>query len=523
LSYSRYDPRPRDDVVAIPRVWVTFALSLILHALALLYVLPHLPLLKQGDDAKGEVNGPLSVRLTARANDAPSPPPAPAREAPPLTATPPPRPAPRARPSPPVIAVAPRPAPLTPPVLAPPPPAPPAPAPAPIEGDMAAYVAARRRARGESGESAMAGSNDKSSADEDEKSRRDRLVAANLGNLQSQVFGNEPKNGGGTFQIRNMGYDSADFTFFGWNKDIKRRTFQVIEVRKGDNADINIAIVRKIIAIIREYEQGSGRFEQRDAALAAVGADADDGALPDGIAASSLTAWLRMRAPVAPNGWPSATLPPLGFMRRAGTGRIVRLDAGLVAQELGASSAFEMEQHLRREGLVDLPQRDVVIAQAVARQEPRDAKAGAISRPSTRKSTAAISQSTSLTRGVLGRQLGQPRLGGDPEARRAVGQRRRVAGGERALAAGAVERRRQPRQLFQRRVLARDRVAVANRRPGSPGRRRSRGPRRPLARWWLCSALASCSSRGRCCHSLAVISVCSPMLMPVVRLLMAGT
>ena len=39
---------------------------------------------------------------------------------------------------------------------------------------------------------------------------------------------------------------------------------------------------------------------------------------PEGIAASSFTAWLRIRAPVAPKGWPSATLPPFGFIRSRG-------------------------------------------------------------------------------------------------------------------------------------------------------------------------------------------------------------
>ena len=53
-----------------------------------------------------------------------------------------------------------------------------------------------------------------------------------------------------------MGYTSAEFTFFGWNKDIRRRTKQLIEVEKGANSDIRIAVVRRMIAIIREHESG---------------------------------------------------------------------------------------------------------------------------------------------------------------------------------------------------------------------------------------------------------------------------
>src|SRR3977135_1590828 len=40
--------------------------------------------------------------------------------------------------------------------------------------------------------------------------------------------------------------------------------------------------------------------------------------LPPGIAASSFTACERIRAPVAPNGWPSATEPPGGLRRSKG-------------------------------------------------------------------------------------------------------------------------------------------------------------------------------------------------------------
>jgi hypothetical protein len=258
---------------------VTFVLSLLLHGLALLLVVPNLPLAKKGGDGQGDTSGPLAVQLTPRKTPSPTPAPTPPREAPPPTvAPPPPRVAQRPRPTPPVITAAPRP-----PAVALPPPPPPvvaAPAPVPpppIEGDLQSYVEARRRARGETGEGVAPGSGDAAKAAADETARRDRLVAANMGQLQSSTFGNEAKNGGGTFQLRNLGYDSADFTFFGWNKDIKRRTFQVIEVRKGDAESINIAVVRKIISIIREHEQGDFRWESkrlgRDITLSARPAD----------------------------------------------------------------------------------------------------------------------------------------------------------------------------------------------------------------------------------------------------------
>ena len=49
-----------------------------------------------------------------------------------------------------------------------------------------------------------------------------------------------------------MDDSEADFWFIGWDKDIGRRAKQLINVRKGGNGDIRVAIVRRIISIIRD-------------------------------------------------------------------------------------------------------------------------------------------------------------------------------------------------------------------------------------------------------------------------------
>jgi hypothetical protein len=113
---------------------------------------------------------------------------------------------------------------------------------------LSAYIAARRRARGAPESSA-------GSPEEDDIARRDRIVAENLASVNSRNFGDAPKHSGGVFRILRIGFDDAEFAFYGWNKDIKRRANMRIEVRRsGDDADIRHAIVRKMIAIIREYE-----------------------------------------------------------------------------------------------------------------------------------------------------------------------------------------------------------------------------------------------------------------------------
>jgi outer membrane biosynthesis protein TonB len=257
------------------RFEIALVLSLALHGVAMWKWFPHEPLqLTPGDNPTQDPNQQLSLRIVPSQPATPQAPPQVMREAPPAPAPPPrpraavPRPIPR--PTPPVIAtpapapaIVPQPAAPTPPPVAVVP-APPAPPP-PVTGDLASYIEQRRRARGETG-------NAPANVDSD-SARRDRAIAQNLASLSQQTFGDVPQNGGGTFQIRRLDYDDAQFSFYGWSKEINKRTFQVIDVRKGSNENISIAVVRKIISIIREYEPGDFRWHSlrlsRDMTLSA--------------------------------------------------------------------------------------------------------------------------------------------------------------------------------------------------------------------------------------------------------------
>ena len=88
-------------------------------------------------------------------------------------------------------------------------------------------------------------------AEETELERRNRIVASNLGLDRTPSFGRDPRNAGGIFQITELHYDDAQFYFYGFDKDINRNARQLIEVRRGSNSDIRIAVVRKMIEIIR--------------------------------------------------------------------------------------------------------------------------------------------------------------------------------------------------------------------------------------------------------------------------------
>ena len=255
-------PRWRTRVRRDRRIATTVALSLLLHALVLWRVAPPL-----AEFALGDKDLAPGTPLVARMQEAPTVP-VPESTAPPPRASAPAPAAPAPAPRPPVVArAAPE---LSPPVMTSPVPSVPAPLsvpelPPPLQPperelrtaplarqyqDLSAYVAAQRQARGEPAEGFTAPA---TARGDDERARRDRALARNLASLNATP--GEAKNTGGIFQITRLGYNDAEFTFFGWHREIKRRATQRIEVRRGTEPDIRIAVVRKMIAIIREYEQ----------------------------------------------------------------------------------------------------------------------------------------------------------------------------------------------------------------------------------------------------------------------------
>jgi hypothetical protein len=249
------DFRTEYDRISIPTIWVAFAVSVLLHALLLWGGwLPDLDLRLSGETERIGPTGPLVVRLQPPPQPAPSPPPSPAIRVPRLeapAAKPAPAPAPRATPSPP-----PRPPELAlnrpVPDAAPPRPAPSTTPPAPA-GDLSSYIEARRRARGENPPPQVASAAPPAPRrPQTEAERIEQAMAANLGLDRAPTYDAGREAVGGIFQIERLGVEDAEFLFFGWNPDIRRNTQQRIEVRRGSNADIRIAVVRRMIELIRE-------------------------------------------------------------------------------------------------------------------------------------------------------------------------------------------------------------------------------------------------------------------------------
>lgn len=133
-------------------------------------------------------------------------------------------------------------------VAAEPPPAPPpatpatpaAPAPLPGE-DMAAYIARRKAERG---------------ATPSEPSEDEIRMAKIRRNLQ-------PEGTSGVFEITSRGMTTAQFSFRGWNNHGSNTHSQLINVEVGGDGDIEHAIVRRMIALIRQYYTGDFNWESQ--------------------------------------------------------------------------------------------------------------------------------------------------------------------------------------------------------------------------------------------------------------------
>jgi hypothetical protein len=211
-----------------------FAFSLMVHLLVLFAIPPRTS--PTGDDSPAS-KGPLAVQLQRRSATTPS-----AAAAPVL----PPKPRKAAAPS--VIAVT---RPTTEPAVAPPKVVESAPTQeAPV--DLQAYIAAARAKRRASG---IAGSSDA------EEGAQNRSGSADGEAQMATVMRNLRPGTNGVFQIMNMSASRAAFSFRGWSGDALNSRREYISVEIGNNGSIELAIVRRMIELIRHYYQGNFNWE----------------------------------------------------------------------------------------------------------------------------------------------------------------------------------------------------------------------------------------------------------------------
>lgn len=256
-SFDGQAPPPQYDRITIRAITVAIALSLFVHFA--LFVLPIFDKINQEMKAPADDIGPLSVTIAASKPLPPAPQQKqePAVEQPKPTPPTPQKQASRSKPTPPrpqsQIAVnnGSRPPFVVPPPVNPQPATPEAqPTPQPIQPtqeDFTEILAARQRAR----RAANGGAPDEVVESDDE--RANRIAKANvLGQQRSASPGEDPDQAGGIFELKHTGINEAEFVFNGWNRTFRRSLGQTFEVKQGSNPDIRIAVIRQMIAVIRE-------------------------------------------------------------------------------------------------------------------------------------------------------------------------------------------------------------------------------------------------------------------------------
>jgi type IV secretory pathway VirB10-like protein len=126
--------------------------------------------------------------------------------------------------------------------------------PAPPEMDMAAAIEARRRQRG-------APTPTDSPAEESDDARANRVAMANIAAANGKSRGDDKDESGGMFTISNQTFHSADVKFRGWNPNFKRRWLTAVTVEQGTEPDIETAIVKKFIEMIRKEKKGDFEWD----------------------------------------------------------------------------------------------------------------------------------------------------------------------------------------------------------------------------------------------------------------------
>jgi hypothetical protein len=269
--------RSRYDRITISTVHVAFALSLLLHLMAMWSWSSNIKMRPSDDMRMGEQGGMLAVRIAMPMPPTPPPRPAPSVESPPVPErrlvmpNSVPKSAPKSAAAAPRVLTTERQARSA--MVAPPRPS--EAGRAVLGEDLASYIDARRRNR----EPPAQPSNPAQPAPpaESEQARQNREAAARLGFSATPTFGSNKNLGGGMFQVRSVTFDRAELAFYGYNKLINRISLQVFEVPRGSNPSTQIAVVRKIIEIIRDQENGNFVWEsvrlRRDVTLSARAAD----------------------------------------------------------------------------------------------------------------------------------------------------------------------------------------------------------------------------------------------------------
>jgi hypothetical protein len=126
-------------------------------------------------------------------------------------------------------------------------------APPDLSIDMSAAIEAKRRARGQD-------SSDQP-AEESDADRGMRVAKANIAAANGRSQGSDANDTGGVFSVTDKTFASAQLKFRGWNQNFKRRWLQQVTVERNGEPDIETAIVKKMIELIRKEKPGDFEWD----------------------------------------------------------------------------------------------------------------------------------------------------------------------------------------------------------------------------------------------------------------------
>ncbi|HAT33865.1 MAG TPA: hypothetical protein DCW29_24385 [Janthinobacterium sp.] len=119
--------------------------------------------------------------------------------------------------------------------------------------DMAEMVAEKQRKRAEA--------HPQPAPEESEAERGQRIARANIAGAQGKNSGSDREDSGGVFQIVDQSSQHAEIKFRGWNSNFKRRWLTQVAVERGAEQDIETAIVKRMIELIRKEKPGDFVWE----------------------------------------------------------------------------------------------------------------------------------------------------------------------------------------------------------------------------------------------------------------------
>ena len=131
----------------------------------------------------------------------------------------------------------------------------------PSSEDMFTQLEAARKRRAEARDQAGMPEREPTPSAHEEAGNDNSIALANIATSVNQAKRKSQSDSGGVFQVRHIGYRNAEVFFRGWSTSSTRDRTRLIEVEQGGDADIQIAIVKKMIELIREEKEGDFIWE----------------------------------------------------------------------------------------------------------------------------------------------------------------------------------------------------------------------------------------------------------------------